>query len=296
MGDFALDDGDVTFTGGVLDAVGQIVATGGNFINDQKFGEGTISATITFHGDPSESGAGIILYYDPVSSGLVVAQLGIGALVSLRVWTSREWLVYATQGSATQLVAERPYRLQVKVTGSRALVSLNQVNLIDTNLRATLPVGQTGVWAMSSNDVSFSDFDVEPALPKLFVIMQFTEPFNELYTDVIQPIAEELGFNVARADETYGPGIIIADIERQIVEARAMIADITPNNPNVYWEVGYGHALRKQTILIAERNTELPFDVSPFRTLFYDDTIAGKAQIEEGLRNHLKAIQSESGL
>ena len=88
---------------------------------------------------------------------------------------------------------------------------------------------------------------------------------------------------------------MIADIVRQIVDARAVVADITPSNPNVFWEVGYAYALRKPTILIAERGTQLPFDVSPFRTLFYDNTIAGKARIEEGLRKHLAAI-SEPGL
>jgi len=69
-----------------------------------------------------------------------------------------------------------------------------------------------------------------------------------------------------------------------------VIAEITPANPNVYYEIGYAHALNKPTILIAERATELPFDVSPFRVLFYENTIAGKKRIEEGLRRHLEAI------
>ena len=110
---------------------------------------------------------------------------------------------------------------------------------------------------------------------------------------MIAPLGQELGFDVRRADEIYGPGLIIADIERQISASAIVIADITPENPNVYWEVGYAHAVRKPTILIAERGTELPFDVSPFRTLFYDNTIAGKAKIEEGLRKHIDAIQSQ---
>ena len=43
-------------------------------------------------------------------------------------------------------------------------------------------------------------------------------------------------------------GLIIADIERQILDSQVVIADITPQNPNVYYEVGYAHALRKPTI------------------------------------------------
>ena len=87
--------------------------------------------------------------------------------------------------------------------------------------------------------------------------------------------------------------MIVADIARQIVEADVVIADITPANPNVYYEVGYAHALSKPTILIAEKPTELPFDVSPFRTLFYENTIGGKAIVEAGLRKHLEAIRTQ---
>jgi nucleoside 2-deoxyribosyltransferase len=93
-----------------------------------------------------------------------------------------------------------------------------------------------------------------------------------------------------RADEVYGPGVIIADIVKQIVESKLIIAEITPANPNVYYEIGYAHALGKPTILIAEKATELPFDVSPFRVLFYENTIAGKKRIEDGLRRHLESI------
>lgn len=123
--------------------------------------------------------------------------------------------------------------------------------------------------------------------------MQFSAPYNELYVDVIAPVCEEMGLNAVRADDRYGPGVIIQDIERQINEAKIVVADISPVNPNVYYEVGYAHALRKPTVLIAERTTDLPFDVSPFRTLLYENTIAGKNQVEAGLRRHLEAIQNQ---
>ncbi len=95
------------------------------------------------------------------------------------------------------------------------------------------------------------------------------------------------------ADETYGPGLIISDISKQIIDSKIIIADITPANPNVYYEVGYAHALNKPTILIAEKPTELPFDVSPFRTLFYENSIRGKKQVEDGLRKHIQAILTD---
>jgi nucleoside 2-deoxyribosyltransferase len=69
-----------------------------------------------------------------------------------------------------------------------------------------------------------------------------------------------------------------------------VIADITPINQNVFYELGYSHALNKPTILLAERGKQLPFDVSGYRVLIYDNTIAGKKQLEDGLTKHFEAI------
>jgi hypothetical protein len=143
--------------------------------------------------------------------------------------------------------------------------------------------------------ITIRDFSVDAVQPTAFAIMQFSAPYNELYAEVIRPLTEELGLTCIRADESFGPGVIIHDIERQILEAQVIIADITPANSNVYYEVGYAHALQKPTILIAEKTTDLPFDVSPFRVLFYENSIAGKTKVEAGLRNHLKAILQIDG-
>ena len=205
------------------------------------------------------------------------------------------WITHAATGSSEQLESGKLYDLEAIVMGSRVRLSLNGVRALETNLLFPFPYGQVGIWAIGPKNIEFSGFMVDEKPPNLFVIMQFSPPFNELYVDVIQPVAIESGFNVVRADELYEPGLIIADIERQIIDAKAIIAEITPKNPNVYWEVGYAHAVRKPTVLIAERDTKLPFDVSPFRTLLYENTIAGKTKIEEGLRKHLAAIQKEWG-
>ncbi len=218
---------------------------------------------------------------------------GGATLASINVFSNGEWTTHAGHGPINQLQPNRPYEFEVVVKESNVTISLDGIRIVKTQLPFVLPRGQIGIWAMGNKDISITKIRIDPLKPKIFVIMQFTTPFNELYTDVILPVGNDLGFQVIRADETFGPGIIIADIERQINESTAVIADITPNNPNVYWEVGYSHALKKPTILIAEGGTDLPFDVSPFRTLFYENSIAGKACVEEGLKKHIEAIQSE---
>jgi nucleoside 2-deoxyribosyltransferase len=76
-------------------------------------------------------------------------------------------------------------------------------------------------------------------------------------------------------------------------KSEVIIAEITPVNQNVFYELGYAHALGKPTILLAERGKQLPFDVSGYRVLIYDNTIAGKRQVEDGLKKHLNSILHE---
>jgi len=107
---------------------------------------------------------------------------------------------------------------------------------------------------------------------------------------VILPTAKALDLKVIRIDEIAGPGIIFEDIKRQIAEAKIVVAEITAPNQNVFYELGYAHALNKPTILLAQRGKELPFDIRSYRVIFYDDSIGGKPALERDLKKHLEAI------
>jgi hypothetical protein len=95
-------------------------------------------------------------------------------------------------------------------------------------------------------------------------------------------------------DEVAGPGIVFEDMKRQLAEAQIVIAEITAPNQNVFYELGYAHALNKPTILMAQRGKELPFDIRSYRVIFYDDSIGGKPALERSLRRHLEAILGEA--
>lgn len=81
-------------------------------------------------------------------------------------------------------------------------------------------------------------------------------------------------------------------IVNSIRNSTIIIADITPDNPNVFYEVGYAHALNKPTILLCEKSIrhKLPFDVSGFRTIFYDNSIGGKKKIGARLEEYLQKV------
>jgi len=238
-----------------------------------------------------EQAAGLVLGYQTAEQRYVFAELG----AAKRAYSIGEyvngygWRPLAAAGQLENLSSERDYLLQVTLTGQELTMLVDGITVLQHLLPEPLMGRQLGLIAAGAQKVSFTEFKSHSDRPKAFVAMQFGEPYFTLYRDVIR---EQVGrhFEVILMDETAGPGMIIEDIRRGIEQADIVIAEITPANPNVFYEVGYAHALKKPTILLAKRGSVLPFDIQSFRVVFYNDTIGGKAEIEHSLQNHLKAV------
>jgi len=100
---------------------------------------------------------------------------------------------------------------------------------------------------------------------RCFVIQPFDNdgPFDARFDDVFVPAAGNAGLEAYRVDRDPSVAIPIDDIESGIDNARACLADITTDNPNVWFELGYAFARRKGVCLVCseERKTPFPFDV-----------------------------------
>jgi len=282
------------FKGGTTAYQGIPTVSIGNFITNQSFAGGTITAEVQFDNIEDPTGCSIIFYYDSAQSSFVMAGLGRGHLYSINSFYQGRWTTHTFAGDPKNLKPGQKYKLCISVLGSNVALKVDGVNVLSFLLPVPLQQSQIGLWCCSRSNITIDNFSVRSEDPRAFIIMQFTPPYNELYEDVISKICgAEYKIKAVRPDEIYGPGIILGDIEKQIIESKLIIAEITPANPNVYYELGFARALRKPSILIAEKGTELPFDVSPFRVLFYENSIPGKKNIEEALRKHLKAILAE---
>ncbi len=240
----------------------------------------------------SEQAGGIVLGYRSPEQHYIFAELG----ASLSAYSIGEyvsgfgWRALVATGQLQNLKSDRDYVLQVNLSGQELKVLVDDVPVMQHLLAHPLEGRQVGLIAAGSHEVTFADFAFWSGRPRAFVVMQFAEPYHTFYREVIQNQAEAAGFEVVRIDEKAGPGVIFQDIQREIEQAEIVIAEITPANPNVFYELGYAHALGKPTILLAQRGAELPFDIRSFRVVFYNDTIGGKVEVERNLRRHLEAI------
>lgn len=104
-----------------------------------------------------------------------------------------------------------------------------------------------------------------------FVIQPFDKgPFDKRYHDVLAPAVRKAGLEPYRVDLDPTVSIPIDDIERQIRDADCCLADISIDNPNVWFEVGFAYACGKEVVLICEaRTTSFPFDVRHRNILTY---------------------------
>jgi hypothetical protein len=154
-------------------------------------------------------------------------------------------------------------------------------------------------------------------MPKCFVIQPFDGggPYDKRYRDVLIPAVTEAGLDAYRVDEDPGTTIIIDDIENGIRDAEVCLADITTNNPNIWYEVGFALANGKRIVLIClePRPEPFPFDIrhrniikytlhssSDFEKLKQEITTRLKAQAEKAEKLQtvaaLSQIQNTEGL
>jgi hypothetical protein len=99
------------------------------------------------------------------------------------------------------------------------------------------------ITGLGHGNIHFRNIFIEATAPKAFIVRQFTPEYEALFRDVIEPACSSAGLQPYRADFTFMPALVIEDIKKQIQEARLVIAEITPQNANVYYEVGYADAL-----------------------------------------------------
>ncbi len=122
---------------------------------------------------------------------------------------------------------------------------------------------------------------------KCFVLMPFTEDWSKGTWRAIQLAVKDYNMHAIRADETPGK-IIMEDIWKEINSAQLIIADVSKQNPNVFYELGIAHVLNKDGLLLSQTKEVVPFDVFPFRRIDYEPTRNGYARLRANIVNALQ--------
>ncbi len=145
-------------------------------------------------------------------------------------------------------------------------------------------------------------------MPTCFVIQPFDfDKYDKRFEDIFKPALEQAGFEAYRVDQDPSVEVPINSIEDRIRDATICLADITTNNPNVWYELGFAFASGRSVIMVcSDERPEggFPFDIqhrtvikysadspSDFEKLKNDITERAKALVQKG--ETIKFIESE---
>jgi hypothetical protein len=266
--------------------------------DEQSMTRGAMSATVHLDENGFDSQARIVFGRNADTGAYMAAGLGgHNARFVVEEWEpDHQHLRRINVGGPAPGQWPTAQNLTVKIKARHLSLMVNGATVLRALLPRALRSGeQVGVSAWGSTRVSFDAITIEREAPAAFVVMQF-DGYEDVYGSVIQPVGDDVGVDVKRADEYLKPGSIIADIERGIAESDLVIAEISENNANVFYEVGYAYALEKPVLLLAKQGRRLPFDLLVERCFFYDASPPGLTGAAEELRSRVEAALAGADL
>ena len=99
-----------------------------------------------------------------------------------------------------------------------------------------------------------------------FIMMQidsYNPEIDDLY-HLIKDCFSKFDITAVRSDEMEHEGLIAQKIIEKIESSEFLLADLTGERPNVYYEIGYAHSCGRKVTMYRRKDTKLHFDLSAY--------------------------------
>lgn len=118
------------------------------------------------------------------------------------------------------------------------------------------------------------------------------EHADAVIEQMIKPVMKN--YDVLAAHHICNTGIITEQIMQEIAESDIVIANLTTCNPNVMYELALRHCTGKPVIMIAKAETDIPFDLSHHRVIWYTTDFTGLEPFKKELRETLQNVEARN--
>ncbi len=134
-----------------------------------------------------------------------------------------------------------------------------------------------------------------------FVILPHSDPNSternraqDIMEQIIRPSLLNCGYKAVRAEDISKPGIIAAEIIQRIIDAPIVIADLTGMNPNIFYELGIRHAIRKPFVQLVQKGENLPFDLTFSKVIAFDPfDLDSIEETKRAIENEIRSLENK---
>lgn len=175
---------------------------------------------------------------------------------------------------------------------SKTPIQLSNAKFLKANEATHEFLNELRISQSAANGRSLLQMALMPPENTLFVVMKFHDRLlDSAYEGVYKPLGIEAGFaQVVRVDEIQDSGNISQQIIENIAKSRVVIADLSGERPNCYFEAGFAQALGKPIIFTVRKNEKVHFDLAGHRFIEWDT----ESSLRKQLKQRFEAMAAES--
>jgi hypothetical protein len=205
-------------------------------------------------------------------------------LASSRFQSYRHSGVYVHHDEGTVLGVDPPSQQEEPVRNVKAARDIFNASIdgIDELIDLLSPAETTQVSVKGTESY-------RPNTAFIMMAIDKKQPGLEDVRNAIKEVFREFGITAVTADEIEHEDAITDRILEEIETNEFLVADLTGERPNVYYEVGHAHARGKRVILYRQTGTKVHFDISHRNCPEYQNI----SDLKQQLRKRMESVTNK---
>lgn len=189
-------------------------------------------------------------------------------------------------GSADYVTVVKTKAKLTRPAAGKTPSELKDPAFVKSNEATSEFIAELKLGAAPTRERSLMQMALTPPQNTMFVIMKFGDAvLDSAFEGVYEREGLAAGFErVVRVDKIQDSGNISQQIVEHIATSRLVIADLSGERPNCYYEAGFAHALGKPIVFCVREQDKIHFDLAAYRFIVWDTEATLRRKLKERLQ------------